>query len=60
MSIQLLLNEYNSLRKSLTINVGFEESVDELMYNESILEGMENLLKDVNPDVAKLIRLNLI
>jgi hypothetical protein len=53
-----LLSEYKSLKQKLTDNVGDERSIDELGWNEGILEAMENLLEGVDPDIAKMIRLN--
>lgn len=53
-----LIQKYKNLRDQLACEPGCETSIDELMWNEGILEAMETLLKDVNPDIAKLIRLN--
>ena len=51
------LVEYKKLKSLLTSNLGCEESMDEVGYNDSIKESMEKLLKDLHPKVAKPIRL---
>ena len=60
MSTHEISIEYKRLKQKLTDNIGFEETIDELQWNESIAAEMEHLLKDVNPEITKLIRLNLI
>ena len=58
--MEKLLIEYKHLRSMLTPNIGTEESMHEVNYNDSIIESMENLLKCVPPDIANMIRLNLL
>lgn len=55
--MEKLLREYKTLRAQLTESVGFEESIQEVGWNDSIIEAMENLLKGCHPDIARLIRL---
>ena len=56
--MEKLLIEYKRLKAKLTPNVGCEESIDEVGWNDSIMEAMEKLLKDVPEDIAQSIRLN--
>jgi len=56
--MEKVLIEYKRLKSQLTENVGCEESVDEVGWNDGIIEAMENLLKKVPKDVAQKIRLN--
>lgn len=55
--MEKLLIEYKRLKAQLTANVGYEESMCEVGWNDSIIEAMENLLKDVPKDIAQSIRL---
>lgn len=55
--MEKILIEYKRLRKQLTENVGCEESMDEVGWNDSIIEAMESLLKEVPKDIAQSIRL---
>lgn len=55
--MEKLLIEYKRLKAHLTANVGCEESIDEVAWNECVMEAMENLLKDVPTDIAQSIRL---
>jgi len=55
--MEKILVEYKKLKSMLTSNLGCEESMDEVGYNDSIKESMEKLLKDLHPKVAKSIRL---
>mgnify|MGYP000713414576 CR=1 FL=1 len=54
-----LKREYRRLKDQL-VNVGEETSYDEVMWNDGILIAMDELLEEVNDDVKKQIRLNLI
>tara|TARA_R110000796_G_scaffold126793_9_gene241838 strand:+ start:9491 stop:9664 length:174 start_codon:yes stop_codon:yes gene_type:complete len=49
--------EYTKLRDQL-VNNGYEQSSDEVMWNEGVLDSIDNLFQGVNKDVEKLIRLN--
>lgn len=51
--------KYKKLQSQL-VNSGCEESPDEVMWNDCIMESMDDLLKDVHKDVANLLKLNLI
>lgn len=55
--MEKLLVEYKRLKAQLTANVGYEESMCEVGWNDGIIEAMENLLKDVPKDIAQSIRL---
>ena len=55
--MEKILVEYKKLKSMLTSNLGCEESMDEVVYNDSVKESMEKLLKDVDPKVAQSIRL---
>ena len=46
--------------KSQLVNEGEERSMSEVMWNETILEAMDNLFEEVNEETEKQIRLNLI
>jgi len=52
-----ILIKYKTLKKQLTENVGCEESVIEVGWNDGVIEEMENLLKYVSKDIANHIRL---
>ncbi len=52
-----LLIEYKRLKNKLTENVGCEESVSEVGWNDSVIEAMERLLEEVPKDIAQSIRL---
>jgi hypothetical protein len=54
--VEKLLTEYKILKRKL-VNPGFEENTDEVLWNECIFEGMDNLLEGVDENTAKLIRL---
>jgi hypothetical protein len=54
-----LKREYRRLKDQL-VNVGEESIYDEVMWNDGILIAMDELLEEVNDDVKKQIRLNLI
>lgn len=56
--MEKLLKEYKDLKSQLTPNVGCEESVMEVGWNDQIKESMENLLKDVPKDISERIILN--
>ena len=49
--------EYTKLRDQL-VNNGYEQSSDEVMWNEGVLDSIDNLFQGVNKDVETLIRLN--
>lgn len=51
--------EFQRLKAQL-FNAGCEESTDEVMWNDGVLEAIDVLFEDVNEDIEKLIRLNLI
>lgn len=55
--MEKLLIEYKRLKAQLTSNVGFEESMAEVGWNDCIIESMEDLLKDSPTDIAQSIRL---
>lgn len=55
--MEKLLIEYKRLRAQLTSNVGDERNMNEVGWNDGIMEAMENLLKDVPKDIAQSIRL---
>lgn len=55
--MEKLLVEYKRLKAQLTANVGFEESMDEVGWNDSIMEAMEKLLEGVSKEIAQSIRL---
>jgi len=57
--MESLSKEYQRLNSKL-VNPGYEETKDEVMWNDLILISMDELLKDVNPEIANQIRLNLI
>jgi hypothetical protein len=54
-----LKRQYRALKDQL-VNLGEELTMDEVMWNDGILIAMDELLEDVNEDIAKLIRLNLV
>jgi hypothetical protein len=56
--METLLREYKRLKAQLTENVGYEKTMDEVGWNDSILEAIDNLLKDVPTNIAQGIRLN--
>ena len=56
--MEKLLIEYKKLKSQITENIGCEESVDEVGWNDSIMEAIENLLKDTPKDIAQSIRLS--
>ena len=41
--MEKIIEEYKKLKSTLTSNLGCEESIDEVGYNDSIKESMENL-----------------
>ena len=53
------LRKYKNLNEQL-VNLGYEQSTTEVMWNDCILEEIDNLLEDVNDEIETLIRLNLI
>lgn len=55
--MEKLLIEYKRLKAQLTENVGCEESMDEVCWNDGIIEAMEKLLEGVPKDIAQSIRL---
>lgn len=55
--MEKILIEYKKLKLQLTANVGYEENIDEVFWNDNIIEAMENLLKDLPKDIAQSIRL---
>lgn len=57
--MQQLISDYKRLKAQL-VNEGCEESPSEVMWNDSILIAMDELLEDVNGDIKRLIKLNLI
>ena len=57
--MEQIKREYRRLKDQL-VNVGEETTHDEVMWNEGILIAMDELLEEVNDDIKKLIRLNLI
>jgi hypothetical protein len=52
-----LLIEYKRLKAQLTANVGCEESMDEVGWNDGVMEAMEILLECVPKDIVQRIRL---
>jgi hypothetical protein len=56
--MEKLLNEYKQLKSKLVGELGCEETIGEVGWNDQIVEAMENLLKDVPDEIAKMIRLN--
>lgn len=52
------VKKYKDLKSKLTENVGHEQSVIEVGYNDDILEQMDKLLKPLHKDIAKLIKFN--
>lgn len=57
--MEQIKREYRRLKDQL-VNVGEETTHDEVMWNDGILIAMDELLEEVNDDIKKLIRLNLI
>lgn len=57
--MEKIIIKYKRLKEQL-VNEGYEESPDEVMWNDSILIAMDELLEGVNERTKKLIRLNLI
>lgn len=57
--MEKIIIKYKRLKEQL-VNEGYEESPDEVMWNDSILIAMDELLEDVNGDIKRLIKLNLI
>ena len=57
--MQQLISDYKRLKAQL-VNEGCEESPNEVMWNDSILIAMDELLENVNGDIKRLIKLNLI
>jgi len=57
--MEQIKREYRRLKEQL-VNVGEETTHDEVMWNDGILIAMDELLEEVNDDIKKLIRLNLI
>ena len=57
--MEKIIIEYKRLKRQL-VNEGCEKSIDEVMWNDGIMEAMDELLSEVNDDIAKQIRLNLI
>lgn len=58
--MEKLLVEYKKLKSQLTPNIGCENSMVEVGWNDSIREAMENLLINVPKDIAQNIRLGYI
>lgn len=52
-----LLTKYKSLKAQLVGDPGCEETMDEVMWNDGVISSMNDLLKDVSPDIAQMIRL---
>lgn len=59
MKINDIATEYKRLSSQL-LNPGEEISIAEVTYNDGIFEAQEKLLNGVDPDYARLIRLNLL
>ena len=57
--MEQIKREYRRLKDQL-VNVGEETTHDEVMWNDGILIAMDELLEEVNDDIKKQIRLNLI
>ena len=51
--------EYKHLKAQL-VNEGEERSMSEVIWNEAILGAIDNLFEEVNEEIERLIRLNLI
>ena len=51
--------EYKRLKNSL-INPGYEQSMDEVMWNDIIYESIDNLFENVNKDIVYMIKKNYI
>ena len=56
--MEKLKMEFKRLKSQL-VNEGEERSTSEVMWNETILEAMDNLFEEVNEETEKQIRLNL-
>ena len=52
-----IIVKYKHLKSQL-INEDCEQCIGEVMWNDCIIESMEELLQNVNTNVAKQIRLN--
>ena len=57
-SLVNIITEYKKLQTQLVGDPGSEDTMDEAMWNEQILNSMIELLDGVNEDIAKQIRLN--
>ncbi len=57
--MEQIKREYRRLKDQL-VNVGEETTHDEVMWNDGVLIAMDELLEEVNDDIKKQIRLNLI
>ena len=55
--MEKILVEYKNLKSMLTSNLGCEESMDEVGWNDGIMEAMDRLLEGVPKDIAQSIRL---
>lgn len=56
--MEKVLIEYKKLKRQLVGEIGCEESTDQVMWNDGIMDSMEELLVGVPTDIAKMIRLN--
>jgi hypothetical protein len=57
MDICEINTKYQNLKRQL-VNAGEEESVDEVMWNDTVYEAMQKLIEGVSEDIQKLIKLN--
>ena len=57
MSLDKLKREYDSLKSQL-VNLGQEESMCEVMWNDLVKDDIDNLFKDFPNNIKKLIILN--
>lgn len=57
--MEKLKMEFKRLKSQL-VNEGEERSMSEVIWNETILEAIDNMFEEVNEETEKQIRLNLI
>lgn len=53
-----LIKEYKDLKSKLIGEPGFENSIDEIIWNEGTLDAIDKLLENVPKDIIRLIKLN--
>ena len=56
--MEKLLSEYKRLKSQLVGECGCEETIDQVGWNDHIMECMEKLLENVDEHIAQHIRLN--